>query len=597
MSLARKPGVSHRLRTPPADVDLLLQRTRAGQWVVLAAVAFFALADLGIPDDIFGTAYALKAGHAALSLGLLGFLRWAPSPRVTFWAALATVNLAYVFFAVGDVVKGHEATTPLVCLTCSMTAAALLPWGMRAQLATALFTSVGNVMVLRATGTGWGAVIDPAASMAATQAVAVYIAWELERFRQERRRVEHELASRARTEALRAEVRVALSEPVAASERLARCARAIAAELEVPGVALLTFEPRGPLRLRAVAGIGERDSLELLRLGGRPAVTAYLTKLEPRVLAASTAEGVIVDAAWAAALGFGAVAVCALVAGGEVIGLVVLLACGSLADKTIEALRAVADTVAGGIANVRTEEAKARLLSELERANKVKSEFVSTMSHELRTPLNVIMGYADMLGDPQCPDPAFALGRIRQANNELLELIEATLDLNRLESGRDEPSYEPVDLDDLWRELEAEYAPAATRAGLRLSFVGGARLSLRTDRRKLKTIVKNLVGNALKFTARGSVSVRAEQANGQCVLTVEDSGIGIPAESLPHIFEMFRQVDSSDRRSYGGVGLGLHIVQRLCTQLGAEIAVASQVGRGTSFTVRVPLAPPVVCAA
>jgi signal transduction histidine kinase len=286
-----------------------------------------------------------------------------------------------------------------------------------------------------------------------------------------------------------------------------------------------------------------------------------------------------------------------LAAGGQPTGLLVLLAPAPFGDDVRERAYAVADTLAGGLAYLRTEEAKSALLAELERANQVKTEFVSTMSHELRTPLNVIMGYAEMLDDPAYSDPAFALGRIRQANQELLELIEATLDLNRLETGRDEPTYGDVVLEDLWHELAAEFAPSAQRAGLQLEWSGSGLTMLRTDRRKLKTIVKNLVGNALKFTSRGAVCVHAAPADGHCVVTVQDSGVGIPTEALPRIFDMFRQVDSSDRRSYGGVGLGLHIVQRLCHQLGAEITVTSQVGRGTLCTVRLPLAPRVVGAA
>jgi len=596
MSLAVSAAVSLPEHSTPAEGDLLLERTHAAVLLVLVCIGFFAVVDLGIPADRFRTAYALKGTHGVLMLVLLGLLRWRPTPQVAWWVALGTVNLSYALFAVGDVVKGHEATSPLLCITSAMGAAALLPWGLTAQLVTAVTTSLGNAIVLRVTGSTWNALVDPAASMLAAQGVAVYVALELDRFRRERRNVEQHLAVRARTEALRAEVRVALSDVQPATDRLGRCVQAIATELGVRVAAVLAFDGR-QLRVRALAGLETRAGAELGRLGERRTVVAYLQQPHPHVLSASATDGSIVDAVWATRLGLEFVALCPLVAGGEVMGMLVVLADTPPSERILESLRAVADTLAGGIVHVRTEEAKAQLLTELERANKVKSEFVSTMSHELRTPLNVIMGYADMLGDPGYPDPGFALGRIRQANNELLELIEATLDLNRLESGRDEPSYAEVSLEDLWHELAAEFAPAAARAELTVTWSGTAAMALRTDRRKLKTILKNLVANALKFTARGGVTVHAEQRDGQCVMTVQDTGIGIPADALPHIFEMFRQVDSSDRRSHGGVGLGLHIVQRLCTQLAGEIGVTSQVGRGTTFTVRLPVAPSVVCAA
>jgi signal transduction histidine kinase len=246
---------------------------------------------------------------------------------------------------------------------------------------------------------------------------------------------------------------------------------------------------------------------------------------------------------------------------------------------------------------IAAEDARSRLLAQLEEANRVKSEFVSTMSHELRTPLNVIMGYTDMLGDPECPDPSFALARIRHANRELLELIEATLDLNRLESGRDDPNLEDVQLAELWQDLASEYAAVSHGTPLALEWKDVNGIVLRTDRRKLKIIVKNLVGNALKFTRHGAVTVAAEQQGASCAIMVHDTGIGIPPDALPHIFEMFRQADSSDRRSYGGVGLGLHIVQRLCLQLGAQVRVSSRVGQGSEFTVELPIVGPKAYAA
>jgi signal transduction histidine kinase len=564
-------------------------RTRAGLWLILACVAFFAVVDTGVPADRFAAAYVVKAAHAVLVLFLLAVLRWRPRPAIVWSIAVFTVNATYGLFALGDLVKGHEATAPLLSLTCSMTAAALLPWGLTAQITTAVLTTVGNVVVQRLAGVTWSMLVDPAASMLAAQGVAVYVVVELERFRRERRRVEADLEARARTEAVRAEVRGACAEPRPPAERLRRCVEVIASHLEVPAAALLGPDGDHPGGVRAATGLAAAEHPLLV-----DTVRGALAGAGHAVVLADHPE---LEARWALRRGLGFLSVHPLVAGNEGNGLLVLLAPAPLADDACGRAGAIADTLAGGLAYLRTEEAKGTLLAELERANHVKTEFVSTMSHELRTPLNVIMGYTEMLDDPTCSDPAFALGRIRQANAELLELIEATLDLNRLEAGRDEPTYDDVGLGDLWQELAEEFAPAAQRAGLHLEWTAEAHLALRTDRRKLKTILKNLVGNALKFTTRGGVRVRAARAGGQCVVTVEDTGVGIPAASLPHIFEMFRQVDSSDRRSYGGVGLGLHIVQRLCRQLDAEVGVASQLGRGTTFTIRFPLAPGVVCAA
>jgi len=234
----------------------------------------------------------------------------------------------------------------------------------------------------------------------------------------------------------------------------------------------------------------------------------------------------------------------------------------------------------------------ALLFEELEDAGRLKSEFVSTMSHELRTPLNVMLGYSDMLFDELTTGAQRELlGHIRRSSTELLDLIEATLNVSRLAAGKDPPQIEPLALATLWDDLRAEFdALPGTEAMLRWEPVG--RLVLQTDRRKLKMIVKNLVGNARKFTPAGEIDVRCTHESDAAVITVRDTGIGISPEHLPHIFDMFRQVDSSDARSYGGAGLGLYIVRQLVEQLGGAVTVESEPGRGSTFHVRLP-APPV----
>jgi signal transduction histidine kinase len=236
---------------------------------------------------------------------------------------------------------------------------------------------------------------------------------------------------------------------------------------------------------------------------------------------------------------------------------------------------------------------KGRLVTDLQRANRVKSEFVSTMSHELRTPLHVILGYADLLAD--CVGDAEGrrgLDRIQVASRELLDLIEATLDLNRLESGSDPARLAPLPMGELWEELRGEFAALPQDGGVALRWEHEPGAAALTDRRKLKIIVKNLVGNALKFTRAGEVVAGVRCDHERCVLSVRDTGVGIPAEHLSTVFEMFWQVDSSNRRSFGGVGLGLYIVRKLAEQLSATLDVESTVGKGTTFTVSLPRAEP-----
>jgi signal transduction histidine kinase len=233
----------------------------------------------------------------------------------------------------------------------------------------------------------------------------------------------------------------------------------------------------------------------------------------------------------------------------------------------------------------------ARLYEAAARASRLKSEFVSTMSHELRTPLNVIMGYSQILSEvtPCRPESEQALDAVRRASVELLDLVEATLDLGRLEAGTERVDEQTVAVGELFDELASEFAAVPRAAGVKLQWDSGATLSLSTDRRKLKTILKNLVGNALKFTPAGSVRVECRQHGEQIRLRVADTGIGIRAEDQAVIFEMFRQADSSDSRRYGGTGLGLYIVRRLVQLLGGSVGLESSPGQGSIFTVTLGL--------
>jgi signal transduction histidine kinase len=216
------------------------------------------------------------------------------------------------------------------------------------------------------------------------------------------------------------------------------------------------------------------------------------------------------------------------------------------------------------------------------------------MSHELRTPLNVITGYAEILCDPDLgtlgDDHATAARGIRRSAAELFELVTKTLDLSRLELGVDALRLERVALREVYAEVEAELASLMRPNEVRVSYAesGAAPIEVVSDRGKLKTILKNLLANALKFTAAGEVAVRASSDGEHLVIHVRDTGIGIPVADRGAIFEMFRQLAPSNSAGPGGVGLGLYIVKRLIDLLGGSIAVASTPGVGSEFTLVLP---------
>ncbi|MEO8600978.1 MAG: PAS domain S-box protein [bacterium] len=236
-----------------------------------------------------------------------------------------------------------------------------------------------------------------------------------------------------------------------------------------------------------------------------------------------------------------------------------------------------------------------RLVDELERANQLKSEFVATMSHELRTPLNIILGYHGLLLDGTFGDLTAeqrdALERSDRNARALLEMISTTLDLSRLEAGQLRLDVREFGLAELLHELDLETRELARPPGVHLEWhAAPPLLRLRTDAAKLKVVVKNLVGNALKFTDAGRIAVHATARDSGIEIVVSDTGVGIAAELQPAIFEAFRQVGVSATRQ-GGVGLGLYIVRRLLDELGGMVEVESTPGEGSTFRVTLPATP------
>ena len=232
---------------------------------------------------------------------------------------------------------------------------------------------------------------------------------------------------------------------------------------------------------------------------------------------------------------------------------------------------------------------------ELKKANKGKDEFLSVMSHELRTPLNVIAGYAEMtkqgiFGEINA-EQHNALGKILGHSKDLLGMIGGILQATKIEAEAVNVAKEEVALGELLNEIKSSYAGSLDK-DLNLRWDYPSELPcVTTDGEKLKHILQNLINNAIKFTDRGSITINVGDLadSGKIAFKVADTGIGISEEELPFIFEKFRQVDGSATRTYGGVGLGLFIVKKFTERLGGELSVSSELGKGSTFTVTLPV--------
>jgi len=233
---------------------------------------------------------------------------------------------------------------------------------------------------------------------------------------------------------------------------------------------------------------------------------------------------------------------------------------------------------------------------ELQKASRLKSEFLASMSHELRTPINVILGYTSLMREriygALTDRQDEALTKTYQTSQHLLELINDILDLSKIEAGKMPLHLESVFIPEIIAEISESVQPMLRVKKLAYeAHVDNSMPAIRTDRTKVKQVLLNLLSNAIKFTQEGGVTVTAESLHDASVirLTVRDTGIGIKPEHLDAIFEDFRQLDASHTRQYGGTGLGLSITRKLVSLLGGAVSVESEFGAGTRFTIDLPI--------
>jgi signal transduction histidine kinase/FixJ family two-component response regulator len=285
-----------------------------------------------------------------------------------------------------------------------------------------------------------------------------------------------------------------------------------------------------------------------------------------------------------------------LIAKGEVLGILTFFTRTQheFTKEEIDFLSALAGQAAIAIHNAWLYEEIKRQVVELEKSNKIKDEFLSVISHELRTPLNVAMGYTSVVKDGLFGEinskQKKALENALRHSDDLLEMINTILIVRNLETDMGDPESEEVRLQELLDELKTEYSVPPGKA---ISLIWDYPCDLpavKTNRAKLKHILRSLMDNAIKFTENGHVALATRnilQANA-VEFRISDTGIGIPAEKLPFIFERFRQLDSSKTRKYPGMGLGLFIVKKFSELLGGVVTVESELEKGSTFTITLP---------
>ena len=241
-----------------------------------------------------------------------------------------------------------------------------------------------------------------------------------------------------------------------------------------------------------------------------------------------------------------------------------------------------------------------RANQELKEASRLKSEFLANMSHELRTPMNAIIGFSDLLSESALtPEQADYARTIKQSGDGLLDLINDILDFSKIEAGKLDIAEEPFFLPDIVKNVAAMFTKVAKNKGVSFSYTIAPEVprQLIGDGHRLKQVLINLAGNALKFTKEGGVAIQinlTHAQNGIRVLRflVSDTGIGIPFDKQAAIFEKFTQADGSITRNYGGTGLGLAITCQLVSLMGGNVALCSEVGKGSTFGFSLPLQVP-----
>lgn len=418
----------------------------------------------------------------------------------------------------------------------------------------------------------------------------------------ERKQSVEVLLERTRLAELSADIGQALTGNGNLENMLRRCAEIMVEHLDAVFTRIWTLDREANmLELKASAGLythldGPHGRIAL----GQYKIGRIAQERQPHLTNQVLNDPCISDHEWAKREGMVAFAGYPMVVEDRLIGVIAMFARRPLNEVTLQALASVADAMALGIERKRGENERKLLLENEQRArqeaettNRIKDEFLATVSHELRTPLTAILGWSSMLRSGRLGEEnkVQALDTIDRNARVQVQLIDDLLDVSRIITGKLRLKIAPVELSRVIEAAVDAVRPSVDARDIQLQvFLDPEVAPVAGDADRLQQVMWNLLSNAVKFTPKhGQVQVRLEQINSSIEITVSDSGKGLDADFVPHIFDRFRQADQTSTRAHGGLGLGLSIVQQIVQLHGGTIrAESAGAGQGTSFVVQLP---------
>jgi PAS domain S-box-containing protein len=564
--------------------DLLVARARVGLIVVTAFIVIFTLASLGYDGPTRIEGLWLRAFQFSWLLVSFAAFRHPVRPSLRPWVTATALCVLHLTFVLAGYWRQDAVTPPLVCMAMAVATAVTLPWGPLPQLLTVVVAAAGLALQPYLTTGSWAPDHSlPAFGVATVLLVSVYMAYQLEQYRRWRDHAETML--RTSEERFRSLIEYG-------SDLLTIIDTDSVILFESPSVErALGYQQSELLGKLASEYTHEADREHVGETVKR------LVEQGPGAVAKMQLRARHKDGSWRHFE-----AICSnLLHQPSVRGIVITSR--DVTDRKLMDDRSAIYLAKIEVARARAEQHALELAEARDQAvaaTRAKSAFLANMSHEIRTPMNGVLGMVSLLLEtPLTPEQREYGEAARGSAESLLRLIADILDHSKIEAGKLAVEVVDFDLRTTLEEVAEMLAPRAHEKGLELVCDVSPEIAdrLRGDPGRLRQVTTNLLGNAVKFTDHGEVTLEASviaeaEARATIRIAVRDTGIGIPQERHTAIFESFTQADGSMTRRYGGTGLGLTISRQLVTLMGGKLGVESEPGRGSTFWIEIPLEKP-----